>query len=99
MNYASAIIKIARNLCGNGPQVADTVYVDRLSCCRTCEFYDPVESRCKDCGCFLRIKCAIPTETCPQMRWGQAYQPRKHYRPAFALACTLILFVIVWSTS
>lgn len=38
--------------------------------CESCPFFDA--GRCKICGCFLRLKTVIATESCPDNppRWG-----------------------------
>ena len=64
--------------------VSEEEFDDRLSICRgtkqgvkikVChqyledDDYDPVEERCKLCGCFLTEKAALATEICPLYQW------------------------------
>lgn len=38
-----------------------------LAVCKTCEHF--TGSRCKLCGCWLRAKAKMATESCPDGRW------------------------------
>tara|TARA_R110000824_G_scaffold399122_1_gene604083 strand:- start:1352 stop:1660 length:309 start_codon:yes stop_codon:yes gene_type:complete len=37
----------------------------RMDICKSCEFYDEILVRCKDCGCFLKPKVLLKESVCP----------------------------------
>ena len=43
----------------------------RLKICRTCEKYEPFLTRCKECGCFLKLKTWFMNSSCPLDKWSQ----------------------------
>ena len=42
---------------------------ERLTHCRSCEEFETLTSRCKQCGCFMPIKVKIPGQECPLKKW------------------------------
>jgi len=53
-----------------------TIYTDRvdeykrrIEVCKPCEQYEPVLSKCEECGCFLAFKAMIPSAKCPLGKW------------------------------
>jgi len=55
----------------SGMQMAKSeVAEQRLSICKTCEFF--VGSRCSKCGCQMRVKTTLATSSCPVGKWGPA---------------------------
>ena len=44
---------LKKAMSSNALFVSDEVKEERLKICRTCEYYDPDQVRCKHCGCFL----------------------------------------------
>lgn len=49
--------------------VPDHVKDARLQICSTCQFYDEVEHRCTDCGCYLSNKVRFSASKCPLDFW------------------------------
>lgn len=49
--------------------VSDEVAKQRAEICSKCEWFDPVEYRCKNCGCFLGPKIRVSIESCPIGAW------------------------------
>ena len=49
------------------------VYKERLSICKTCEFYIKSVRMCKDCGCFMPAKAKIANIRCPKDKWTEVY--------------------------
>ncbi len=43
----------------------------RLAICSTCPKYDAAQSRCLACGCLVKLKAALQSETgqCPEGKW------------------------------
>lgn len=44
-------------------------YKERLDICSGCEHYQSKFNRCKECGCVLRVKAALPKSKCPLDKW------------------------------
>jgi len=45
----------------------------RLEICKTCEKFDSFFTRCKECGCFLKIKTWFMNSRCPLDKWGEQF--------------------------
>jgi hypothetical protein len=43
----------------------------RLAICRKCDYYQSTTHRCRECGCFLRVKVKFINQHCglPQAKW------------------------------
>ena len=41
----------------------------RLNICKNCEFFQPENDRCSQCGCFLSIKASWKEQSCPIKKW------------------------------
>lgn len=44
-------------------------YINRLSICKKCIYFDDEKWACKKCGCYLDKKAKMNTENCPDDRW------------------------------
>jgi hypothetical protein len=51
--------------------VSDEVYEERINICKGCEKYNDLESRCKECGCFIPAKAKIIIDSCPLNKWKE----------------------------
>ena len=49
------------------------VYKERLSICKTCEFFIKSAHMCKECGCFMPAKAKIAKLRCPKDKWVEVY--------------------------
>ena len=49
------------------------VYKERLSICKTCEFFVKSAHMCKECGCFMPAKAKIAKLRCPKDKWVEVY--------------------------
>lgn len=49
--------------------VSPKVQEERMSVCRSCEFYDEKEIRCTQCGCWLEAKTKFSLDSCPLQKW------------------------------
>ena len=38
--------------------------------CRSCDSYDELENRCRECGCYVPGKARIILDSCPLNKWG-----------------------------
>lgn len=52
--------------------VSDQVYNERLSECHKCEYFDPEQTRCRQCGCFLEQKARFALDSCPVHKWDES---------------------------
>jgi hypothetical protein len=52
--------------------VSNEVKEERLAICRTCEYYDPTQIRCKHCGCMLEHKARFALHSCPVYKWAES---------------------------
>lgn len=50
--------------------VSEEVSQQRLDICKTCEYYDDSQVRCKHCGCFLNQKVKFALDSCPINKWS-----------------------------
>ena len=44
----------------------------RLDICKTCEWYDSEQVRCKNCGCMLEHKAGFALDSCPIQKWTES---------------------------
>ena len=52
-----------------GKQTTINEYINRLSICKDCEYFNDKKWSCKKCGCFLDKKAKMNTEKCPDDKW------------------------------
>lgn len=55
---------------GTALHVSDEIYNERLDICKKCDWYDPEQNRCKECGCFLGEKARWSLDSCPVGKWS-----------------------------
>jgi len=53
-------------------RVSERVLEERLAICQSCEHFIKLTKQCKKCGCFMRLKGALPHSECPVGKWGTA---------------------------
>ena len=63
---------LKKAMSSNALFVSDEVKEERLKICRTCEYYDPDQVRCKHCGCFLEHKAGYALDSCPISKWEES---------------------------
>lgn len=67
-NAARAFGRVLRQLAARQPlTVEEATYGQRLEICGACPYH--VAGRCLECGCFVRLKNILATETCPKQFW------------------------------
>jgi hypothetical protein len=42
---------------------------ERIKICKSCEHFEPVLHRCKECNCLLEAKTRMAMSTCPLHKW------------------------------
>lgn len=72
LNFTKAMVKAVRKAPG-GIGASEEVIASRRTECESnrCGFYVSETERCahKQCGCFLRAKTWLKSQTCPDGRW------------------------------
>jgi len=68
--FAFELLK--KSMKGDALRVSEEVAAERLEICKSCEYYDPEQLRCKHCGCFLENKVRWALDSCPIDKWGQS---------------------------
>jgi hypothetical protein len=63
---------IKKSMKGDALMVSEQVAAERLEICKSCEYYDPEQLRCKHCGCFLEHKVKWALDSCPIEKWTQS---------------------------
>jgi len=63
---------VKKALQGGALVVSQEVKEQRLEVCRTCDWYDPSQVRCKHCGCFLEEKANFALDSCPIGKWTES---------------------------
>lgn len=66
VNFANSFYNHARD---GFKKVEDSIYNNRIDICKSCEYFDSEDMRCKNCGCFLDIKASWNSEKCPIDKW------------------------------
>jgi hypothetical protein len=68
-NFADASIKELISFVRGDKSISKEEKEKRMKICESCVFFDNSSKRCKKCGCFLLIKTAWRTQTCPIGKW------------------------------
>ena len=69
-NLTQSLIKHAAN---GFISASIPIQQERLNICKQCDKYDnlnPENPTCKECGCYLNIKTAWASESCPLKKWA-----------------------------
>jgi len=53
-----------------GKKVSTKEYKRRLSICQDCVYLKPTLLTCQACGCFIKLKAAVPSGECPLKKWS-----------------------------
>ena len=49
--------------------VPNDVYEDRITICKSCDYYFKLTGNCKVCLCFMKVKARIAPQECPKKYW------------------------------
>ena len=68
---AKNVTKAAAKYAGSGfKNVSEERQKERMEICKKCEFYQADGNpTCAKCGCFLKVKTAWASESCPIGKW------------------------------
>ncbi len=65
-NLAKFSFDLIKNALQSGALIVSAeVQAQRLEICKTCEWYDDTQTKCKHCGCFLPAKVSFALDSCP----------------------------------
>jgi hypothetical protein len=69
-NLAQSVIRNVQSVAAGNPlRLTEQDANSRLEICKTCEFFNSIQSRCNKCGCFMAVKTYLKAEKCPIGRW------------------------------
>ena len=51
--------------------VSKEIYSKRYSICKSCDNFISSIKVCNQCGCFMKIKCALKEAYCPIGKWNK----------------------------
>ena len=65
-----SLIKATGEHISNGMKnVDDSIYIERTSICKDCEFLVKERNACEKCGCYIPIKARWEVSKCPINKW------------------------------
>jgi hypothetical protein len=53
----------------NQPRSNKELIESRLEVCNACEFFNKRLLKCKQCGCFMKLKTTLQEAKCPLDKW------------------------------
>lgn len=69
-NLSKFVFEILRkSMKGDALMVSEEIASQRLEVCKTCEYYDAEQNRCRHCGCLLEHKVKWALDGCPIEKW------------------------------
>lgn len=45
--------------------VSDSLYQERISCCKNCDFL--ISGMCQKCGCYVEVRARLKNKDCPNV--------------------------------
>ena len=63
---------IKKSMKGDALMVSNEVAEERMEICKSCEYYDAEQLRCRHCGCFLEHKVKWALDSCPIEKWSSS---------------------------
>lgn len=42
---------------------------ERFDICKKCDKFEPTAAKCKECGCFMKVKVKFGIFSCPLKKW------------------------------
>ena len=71
-NLAKFSFDLIKNALQTGALIVSTeVQAQRLEICKSCEWYDDTQTKCKHCGCYLPAKVSFALDSCPVQKWTE----------------------------
>ena len=71
-NLAKFSFDLIKNAIQTGALIVSAeVQAQRLEICKSCEWYDDTQTKCKHCGCYLPAKVSFALDSCPVQKWTE----------------------------
>ncbi len=71
-NLAKFSFDLIKNALQTGALIVSAeVQAQRLEICKSCEWYDDTQTKCKHCGCYLPAKVSFALDSCPVKKWTE----------------------------
>ena len=71
-NLAKFSFDLIKNALQTGALIVSAeVQAQRLEICKSCEWYDDTQTKCKHCGCYLPAKVSFALDSCPVQKWTE----------------------------
>lgn len=67
--FTFEVVKDVVTLTEGSAIVSEDEQKNRLSICQECEFFEKLNSRCSQCGCFMKVKTKFTISKCPIQKW------------------------------
>ena len=68
-SFFEAVKNEAKSIVNGDLKISTELQNERIKICEECSFFDHKSNRCKKCGCFLKIKTAWRSQSCPIGKW------------------------------
>jgi len=69
-NLGGSVVRNVQSVAaGNELKISESEAKRRLDTCKSCEFFDEVQQRCRKCGCYMAVKTYLKAEKCPIGKW------------------------------
>lgn len=68
-NAAAAARDEIKAVAAGVPGVEDAEVARRLALCHRCELFIHQQKRCSQCGCFMKFKARLRSQSCPVGKW------------------------------
>jgi hypothetical protein len=65
---------LKKSMKGDALMVSQEIADQRMEICKTCEYYDEEQVRCRHCGCYLGNKVKWALDGCPIEKWTSSDQ-------------------------
>jgi hypothetical protein len=58
-------------------QAFKAIYLQRIDACKSCPSLIKLVSVCRECGCVVPMKAAVPGASCPSDKWPKEIESLK----------------------
>lgn len=72
--FALDLVKHIKSTDGKDLMASDDLFRERMEICASCDRYDEVPNRCKECGCYLDVKARLILDSCPLQKWTESIE-------------------------
>lgn len=68
-NAATAAMQEVKAVAAGQPAVEEAEVTRRLTLCHRCELFLRPQQRCSQCGCYMKFKSRLRSQSCPVGKW------------------------------